>query len=123
MAKSDKNVDAITTTITWIIECMNVSTQTIDGFQQVVLSAGWRCTGTDGTYTASNYGSASFPQPATGGQFTPFDQLTENQVLGWCFSNGVDQTATEASIRTQLDNLQNPPVVQPQLPWATSTAA
>ena len=123
MAKSDKNVDAITTTITWIIEWMNVSTQTIDGFTQVVLSAGWRCTGTDGTYTASNYGSVSFPQPAEGGQFTPYNQLTENQVLGWCFANGVDQTATEASVRTQLTNLQNPPVVQPPLPWASQPAA
>ena len=123
MAKAPKNVDAITTTITWIIEWMNVSTQTIDGFTQVVLSAGWRCTGTDGTYTTSSYSSVSFPQPAVGGQFTPFDQLTENQVLGWCFANGVDQTATEASIRAQLATLQNPPVVQPPLPWASQPAA
>ena len=114
--------NAITTTITWTIDWMDVSTKTIDGFTQVVLSAGWRCTGTDGTYTASNYGSASFPQPATGGQFTPFNQLTENEVLGWCFANGVDKDATEASVRTQLANLQNPPVVQPPLPWNPKVA-
>ena len=123
MAKSDKNVDAIVTTITWIIEWMDVSTKTIDGFTQVVLSAGWRCTGTDGTYKSTNYGSTSFPQPATGGSFTPYNQLTENEVLGWCFANGVDKTATEASIQSQLVTLQTPPVVQPPLPWVTPTAA
>jgi hypothetical protein len=36
------------TTITWQIEWMSASTQTINGFSEVVLSAGWRCNGTDG---------------------------------------------------------------------------
>lgn len=109
--------NAITTTITWVIEWMDVSTQIIDGFSQIVLSAGWRVTASDGTYSASNYGSASFPQPTTGGTFTPFNQLTENEVLNWCFENGINKDENETSVRTQLANLQNPPVVQPPLPW------
>ena len=112
------NLEAVVTTIIWDIEWMDVSSKTVDGFTEVVLSAGWRCTATDGTYTTSNYGSCSFPQPAEGGQFTPYNQLTETQVLGWCYDNGVDKDANELAVKNQLANLVNPPVVQPPLPWA-----
>jgi hypothetical protein len=38
-------------TITWQIEWMTSSNETINGFKEVVLTAGWRATGTDGTNT------------------------------------------------------------------------
>jgi hypothetical protein len=52
------------------------------------------------------------------GTFTPYAQLTESQVLGWIWANGVDQTATEAAVAQQIQNQINPPVVTPPLPWA-----
>jgi len=110
------------TTITWQIDWMSASTQTINGFSEVVLTAGWRCNGTDGTHSASNYGSCSFPQPTTGGQFTPYADLTQTQVLGWCWENGVNQSATELAVNTQIGLLENPPVTQPPLPWAPQQA-
>jgi len=110
------------TTITWQIEYMDVATQPVDGQTQVVLTAGWRCNGTDGTHSASNYGSCSFPQPTTGGQFTPYAQLTQEQVLGWCYENGVNQSEVEASVTQAVANLANPPVVSPPLPWANQAA-
>lgn len=103
------------TTITWVIEWMNVK-PTEGSLTDVVITAGWRCNGVDGTYAATVYGTASFPQP--GDPFTPYADLTEQQVLGWCWANGVDKTATEANIQTQIDNQINPPVVTPPLPWA-----
>ena len=109
------------TTITWQIEWMSASTQQINGFSEVVLSAGWRCNGTDNATptpnVASVYGSVSFPEPQTGGQFTPYAQLTQAQVLGWCYANGVNQSEIETSVTTQVNNLVNPPVIQPPLPW------
>ena len=107
--------------IIWTIESMQVSTQTINGFSQVVLDASWRCTGTD-TQTPPNvatvYGSCSFPEPQVDGAFTPYDQLTQQQVLGWVWTSGeVNQAETEANINAQLSNLVNPPVVNPPLPW------
>jgi len=110
------------TTITWQIEYMDVSSQPIDGQSEVVLTAGWRCVGVNGDYTASNYGSCSFPQPTTGGQFTPYAQLTQAQVLGWCYENGVNKTETETSVTAQVAALVNPPVVSPPLPWASQAA-
>jgi hypothetical protein len=108
------------TTITWVIEWMTASTTEINGHTEVVLTAGWRCNGTDGTYSGTAYGSCSFPEPATGGSFTPYAQLTQEQVLGWCWNNGVDKTATEEMVDGQIQNQINPPVIQPPLPWATA---
>ena len=111
------------TTLNWTIEYMSASTQPIAGQAEVVLTAGWRCIGTDGTNTASNYGSCSFPEPTTSGQFTPYAQLTQDQVLGWCYENGVDKVSIEASVTQAVATLANPPVIQPPLPWATATPA
>jgi hypothetical protein len=86
------------------------------GNTDVVFNVHWTCAGTDGTYNASVYSTCSVPAP-TGSAFTPYDQLTQQQVLGWIWANGVDQAATEAAVQTQLDNQINPPVVTPPLPW------
>jgi len=111
-------------TINWTIDWMDASTQTINGHSEVVLTAGWRCTGTETannqTYTNSVYGTCTFPEPAEGGSFTPYQNLTQSQVVGWCWSNGINQEATEAAVNTNLNNLINPTVTQPPLPWVQS---
>jgi hypothetical protein len=106
-------------TITWVIEWMQ-TTPTTATPPETVITAGWRCNGVQDVYTATNYGSASFPMPE--GTFTPYDQLTQEQVLGWCWANGVDKDATEASVQENIDTQINPPVIQPPLPWATQPA-
>lgn len=106
-------------TTTWFIDWMTASTQTINGFSEVVLSAGWRLTGTDGTYTSSIYNTSTFPEPQQGGTYTPYADLTEQQVLGWVWENGVDKEAAEASVTAQVEAQANPPVINPPLPWAT----
>lgn len=109
-------------TITWQIQWMQCKPQE-DGLQDVVITAGWACNGTqvsstdpETTYNGSVYSTASFPQPE--GDFTPYADLTEEQVLGWCWANGVDKASAEAAVQQQIDNQINPPVVQPPLPWA-----
>ena len=69
------------------------------------------------TYNGSVYSTCSLPAP-TGSAFTPYDQLTEAQVLGWIWANGVDKFATESAVATQIQNQINPPVVTPPLPWS-----
>ena len=102
-------------TLSWIIERLLVR-PTEGSLTDVVITADWRCNGTDGTYIGSCYGSASFAPPT--GSFTPYPDLTEQQVLEWCWSNGVDQTAIEANVTQQIENQINPPVIAPPLPWA-----
>ena len=108
--------------ISWIIERLLVKPTEGDK-TDVVITADWRCNGTETigtgddakTYSGTCYGSASFQPPS--GSFTPYEDLTEQQVLGWCFSNGVDQTAIEANVTQQINDQINPPVIAPPLPW------
>ena len=101
-------------TILWLIERLLVK-PTEGSLTDVVITADWRCNGTDETYSGTCYGSCSFQPPS--GSFTPYEDLTEAQVLGWCYENGVDKTAIEANVTLQIENQINPPVVTLPLPW------
>jgi hypothetical protein len=106
------------TTLSWIIERLLVK-PTEGTLTDVVITADWRCNGSQDQYTGTCYGSASF-QPPTG-SFTPYEDLTEQQVLGWCFASGVDQAAIEANVTAQIQNQIDPPVVVLPLPWVPPT--
>ena len=101
-------------TISWIIELLLVK-PTEGSLTDVVITANWRCNGTQDNYSGTCYGSCSFAPPS--GSFTPYPDLTQEQVLGWCYSNGVDQAAIEANVSLQIENQINPPVVTLPLPW------
>jgi hypothetical protein len=100
--------------INWIIERLLV--RKVEGtYSDVVITADWRCNGTQDQYSGTCYGSCSFAPPS--GSFTPYPDLTEQQVLGWCYANGVDQAAIEANVSLQIADQINPPVIAPPLPW------
>ena len=101
-------------TLSWIIERLLVK-PTEGSETNVVITADWRCNGTQDNYSGTCYGSCSFAPPS--GEFTPYEDLTQEQVLGWCYSNGVDQAAIEANVSFQIENQINPPVVTLPLPW------
>jgi len=107
--------------MTWVIEWMQCI-PTEGQYTNVVINAGWRCNGNQVSngveFTGTIYGSVSFPQPASGGQFTPYASLTQDQVLGWIWANGVNKSSAETSVQHQIDNKINPPMVEPPLPWA-----
>jgi hypothetical protein len=104
------------TTITWVIERLDCVPQTAEGADYVV-TAYWRCSGVDGDYNGTVYATTSFPV-VQGPSFTPYADLTEAQVLGWVWDNGVDKDATEAAVEGQIEAQKNPPIVAPKLPWA-----
>jgi hypothetical protein len=99
----------------WKIESMVVKPQ--DGsHNDVVVTAAWRCSASDGDKTVSNYGSMGFASPGDG--FIAYPNLTEADVLGWVWANGVDKAEVEANVARELDMLVNPPTVSKPLPWA-----
>ena len=102
-------------TLSWIIERLLVK-PTEGPNTDVVITADWRCNGSQDSYSGTCYGSCSFAPPS--GSFTPYNELTEQQVLDWCFANGVDQKAIEANVTAQIEAQINPPVVALPLPWA-----
>ena len=105
-----------TPTITWTVTAMDCYPQE-GGNTDVVFTVHWTCAGTDGTYNASVYSTCSVPA-SSGSAFTPYSSLTQDQVLGWVWANGVDKFTTEAAVVQQIDNQRNPPVVTPPLPWS-----
>jgi hypothetical protein len=100
----------------WKIEWMNTTPTSADP-AEAVITVGWRCNGTQDSYSASVYSTCSLP-PADPANFTPYADLTQDIVLGWIWANGVDKDATEAAVQAQIDNQINPPVIQPPLPWS-----
>jgi hypothetical protein len=101
-------------TLSWIIERLLVK-PTEGSLTDVVITADWRCNGSQESFSGTCYGSCSFAPPT--GNFTPYPDLTQDQVLSWCFSNGVDQAAIEANVTAQIEAQINPPVVSLPLPW------
>jgi hypothetical protein len=101
---------------TWTVTQMDCYPQA-DGQADVVFTVHWTCAGTDGTYNASVYSTQAVTYTA-GSTYTPYADLTQDQVLGWVWSSGVDKTATEVAVGQMIENQINPPVVTPPLPWS-----
>lgn len=103
------------TTFNWQVTAMDCHPQ--EGSEtDVVFTVHWTCSGTQDTYSASVYNTCSVPAPE--GSFTPYADLTQEQVLGWVWANGVDKDVTEAAVQQQIDAKINPTVVTPPLPWS-----
>jgi len=103
------------TQFTWVIEEMKCAVQQ-DGEKDVVVTAFWRCNGAFLDFQGTVYGSCGFAY--TGGDFTPYDQLTQDQVLGWCWSSGVDKDATQLAVEQQIQQQIAPTVVTLPNPWS-----
>ena len=94
--------------ITWTISQTDYNTD-----DKFIFCAHWTATAVDGDYTASVYSTCSF-EPAT--PSIPYNSVTEAEVLNWCWANGVDKEATEASLASQIE-LQKNPVTATGVPW------
>ena len=107
------------TTFTWIVNTL--WTETVAGEKDYVVIAAYDVVGTEGTYSASLSNTAQF-STASVSPFIPYDQLTNDIVVGWIQQelgvNGVN--SIEACIQGQIDSQINPPVVPvvTPLPWA-----
>jgi hypothetical protein len=81
-----------------------------------ITTAHWATYAVDGEYTASIYSTCSFTKPAENVDLTPYDDVTEQDVLGWCWSDGVDKEATEAALAANIAD-QKAPKVASGTPW------
>ena len=97
---------------TWTISTLEYTNDDDKG----VVVAHWRATDVDGDYSASSYGTCGFAYDASASDFTPYDNLTESQVLGWCWANGIDQDAIEASLAAKIEADKNPTQAN-GVPW------
>ena len=101
------------TTFTTTINAMYTMDTPEPGF---VVNCLWTVTGVDGSNTASIDGNSQFTVQE--GTFTPYDQLTESQVIGWIPAEQI--ASAQSCVQGQIDSMINPPV-SPQntpLPWS-----
>ena len=85
-----------------------------------VIVAHWRVndeeTVGDDTFSARAYSTCSFTPDASSPDYVPYDDLTEEMVLGWCFDGDVDKDAVEASLTAQIEEQKNP-TTEDGVPW------
>ena len=82
-----------------------------------VTVAHWRCSSVDGDYSASSYGTCGFTPDADDPTFIAYNALTEEIVLGWVWTNGVDKDQIEAANEAKV-NAQANPVSASGMPWS-----
>ena len=122
-------------TFKWSIQKLRVAPQQ-DDKTNVVIQADWLCVAMseENIVQAAASGIKSF---TLGDSFTPFDQLTEEQVLEWCFApETITQTDREHNVTTTVKHLKVDAEAQvtgqiasqlakkasePALPWAAQS--
>jgi hypothetical protein len=111
----------MTTKFNWSITSMPAYPQEA-GQADVVFQVNWRCEAIDaepemaGSFVEIAIGSVPVTY-AAGAPYTPYNQLTQNQVWGW-INPEINRPAIEADLQAQIDAQKNPPVVTPPLPWS-----
>ncbi len=106
-------------TNTWNILAMDCKPD-VNGMLDYVVTSHWTLTASDGTYTGSVYGTASFEVDADKPNYIPYADLTLDQVISWTQTAlGEEQVASyEANVASQIEAQINPTIVTPPLPWA-----
>jgi hypothetical protein len=104
---------------TWKIERLDCY-PTLETYDNVVTRAYWRVYARGSGCEATSYGTVELASIAK--SFTPFEQLTEAQVVGWVRAR-VDGAAQEALLAQSIADQLSPPVVSPPLPWSADPPA
>ena len=82
-----------------------------------VVVAHWRATAVDGEHSASSYGTAVFTPDPSSSDWVDYDSITEDLALSWCFADGVDKDAIEASLAANIEAQKNPTQAS-GVPWS-----
>jgi hypothetical protein len=111
----------MTTTYTWAVTGMKATT--VGSESNYVVQTYWTKTGTDANGNTGTFsGATPFTPDPQQSDFTPFDQLTQEIVLGWIqpVVTGSYEEHVNGVIAKQIADKVNP-VVEPPLPWAPPT--
>ena len=104
------------TTFTTTINSMYTLPQ-VKGQTDVVVTAMYTVSGVYNQYTAEIGGSQQFTIPANDPNFTPYNQLTQAQVIGWIPASAI--SSCQACVQGQINSMITPPVspTSQPLPW------
>jgi hypothetical protein len=105
-------------TNTWNIVAMDCK-PLVGTMADYVVTAHWTLTATDGTYTGSICGTASFEVDPDKTEYVPYEQLTLDVVTSWTQAvlGEKEVSSLEANVANQIEAQINPAVISPTLPW------
>ena len=92
----------------------------VNGLADYVVVVNWRYRGTlpnedpNQTISVDQYGQQSFQVNPEQSDYVPFDELTPEIVIGWL---NLDEEAMQQAITNQINDIVNPPIVYPSVPW------
>ncbi len=92
---------------------MDISINTLERntADDVVITAHWNASITDGDFNASAYGSQSFTRDEDSPELIPFTDLTEDVVVGW-----LELGSLEDNLKAQITEQKTPTTAQ-SVPW------
>jgi hypothetical protein len=110
------------------------SKPTVGTYTDYVVTAHWTLSGidssyessvyrtiseTDNAYVGSVYGTVSFEVDFDKPNYTPYEDLTLEEVIAWTQASlGAEQVASyEKCVADQIEAQINPTIVTPPLPW------
>jgi hypothetical protein len=108
-------VDLNNITYQWVIVQLDCK-PSLDGLQDYVVTCHWRYNAKYQDVLVDIYGACSFNENPEQDNFIPYEDLQESDVIGWLEST-LDISAMQSSLDTQIENVLNPPIVSPPLPW------
>lgn len=110
-------------TYTWKVTNLKKMDQ-IEGNTDVIVHTRWVRTGTDESGTTGEFTGATplrLPEPSGSGDFTPYEELTEEQVIEWIKGEIASHQGYEEhivqQITKQINSKKNPVTEVSLLPW------
>ena len=99
-------------TVTWNISTLERNTD------NGVVVAHWRATDVDGDHLGSSYGTCGFTPDASADGYVAYDNLTEENVIGWVKGSMGEEAVTgvEDSIAAQIAD-SKAPAISVGTPW------
>jgi hypothetical protein len=106
---------------TWYVSSMYTLDNLVENPNYVVMVT-WRLKGTDGTYEAEVGNNATFSEFNEEADFIPYQNLTEETVIGWVQNQLGEDGINSYKAKTQaiIDEKANPPLIPiyTPLPWS-----
>jgi len=98
--------------VTWNISTLERNTD------NGVVVAHWRATDVDGDHSGSSYGTCGFTPDASADGYVAYDNLTEENVIGWVKGSMGEEAVTgvEDSIAAQIAE-SKAPAISVGTPW------
>jgi len=105
-------------TYKWTINALDAKVAVEDGNENVVYTVHWGYSATDetGEYSVSSIGTHGVEYDAD--NFTPYADLTEEQVIGW-LEAGLNVESMKAGLDAQIEKLVTPTDITYTAPFAT----